>query len=1695
MNVIDGKKNYQDDIIGWYDVNNGYNGSVLMDLSKNANSILLDENIKIGMDELNQDFIYLYASTNSVISIPISLKTNTFWTAIHYVGRYNGNDKGSIISDTAIKFFLGFYESNSGVCYLNENRVSEFEKNVYQDQWVLSSFYFNEYNQLIYCSQNCETFGLTDNQNINIQNLQINGEHNTDYAFAEMIIVKMNYPMHFHPLVDTMCIEEYLSNKYRINSYRYTATNIIALQWSHWMFLIAIILSGLFALFRFEEHAFKFKSVQELSIYQSQTYPFCCYCCCKRCYCCCVTKLCRINCCCGAIRGICLRHCCGCAISILPVYNIFSVIASLTSIVIRIIRQRYETCLYLLLNGLCTMLATIVHFIFIHQYLVGNVRSLEDNSFFYFIEFEVCIFLWCIMVIDCLRNYTKDIYWIILFTMYAYLITVLVVTIRMYYADSLIIDSMYIVPVIQIVFMIATPIICYYCNILINYSLYFIRSLLLFILSVFTIAELYGWNDVYTVWFFSLVLIQYMNLYLGDFVASTMTEPKEYKHLNWKRKSIFKDMISMAKYNVFDELYPYGTDSKICNDKPEFEDNIAKLFEMDTCWININKDNFLLPSTHMPQNYKDSNHNYISLNHEYQSNKQYCFDESLLSYLRETATYFQSKEQNYYFNVEEILAILIFVKFSSFRFLFYQDLLTGQTDFIYFQQLLQFIDQTSAAHFYIEEQTGYTILNSQIKATVPIIFSTHLTHLLHFHTLTNNKYQGSIFRVSVTGKYVPLSLIGDEFYNIRLVTVPTHIMYEVDSTVLADQETKAFSDIRKSLFQIIQQYKTLISNEILTKLLTKRLSILNCKSEIVFGQEEVIKLFSELMLNLTDENVCQDILSDVDTILADIDSTIVFHMILHQFINNKVDIQAMMTNINMKDFLWFFWTQFVNGDIKADSVTKLRKICQQAEKSQVFAHSGAERLYQEMTNKKKENNLQRFLSVINEEIIIHMLTLSHCQNFDESEKNMSHLIASILFYLKDINILIKYLFDGNRVRLETFFSFMWLEFSNNNISEKQINKSRKLLIYVFNDTDLEKFDAALTQTIESIIELYETNDDFTALTKRIKKIRGLITNPILTKLITSYRGDNVDKSQLELLTDYLLKPNDIHTMIYGIIYAKKREINMTEFFGMVWLDFVNKNIDKMAIIKLRAFCQKNGPQQALGKSLLEYKCNAILNDIPEDIKYVNWAEHIQQYIYRFTTGKIQSLSNTPISKNQNMQQFLHIMTRYDQILNSVTNAYSKQEQELRKLLQIINKEFNMSQLMDNMLHLQRANVEYLAQMKKDHECKWNECEILESVVKTRTFGLRSRIQGTNVNRNSNQHFGLNLTLEEFCMMELLDFIHIRLCHKEENYRKRLPNTAGIDTIECAFNNGNKENGTINSLFMDSVKLSTLTTFCDENHYDSEAFYDDIFSDEIEQSNLYRFFKQNIKHKIKEFDVLKDHIYGYLINPPDKQAIDRNLIDLDFGDHVKDWNIKPKFFNMKEEWMENEFFPIEEDIYESVKYKSSIIANQNHNKTTYKFFIDDILCIKMYTDTNELQTEFRKAFRSTSDTNRRSQFIHWATNLSVIFLKIEVSNHVYNYNEDICNVTLYHGLNRLFNTRGLVRQFHGALSTTWELQVARNFAGNKGMILQINKDVNNKNDNALAVDWISCHDNEQEVLLMNPQVIIQKSYLFSQDIHI
>ncbi len=66
--------------------------------------------------------------------------------------------------------------------------------------------------------------------------------------------------------------------------------------------------------------------------------------------------------------------------------------------------------------------------------------------------------------------------------------------------------------------------------------------------------------------------------------------------------------------------------------------------------------------------------------------------------------------------------------------------------------------------------------------------------------------------------------------------------------------------------------------------------------------------------------------------------------------------------------------------------------------------------------------------------------------------------------------------------------------------------------------------------------------------------------------------------------------------------------------------------------------------------------------------------------------------------------------------------------------------------------------------------------------------------------------------------------------------------------------------------------------------------------------------------------MQNKLSRYTINPIDQSIMNRNLIDLDFGVSVTDWNVTPKFIALTQEWMGNDYFPTQKDLYQAVYVK-------------------------------------------------------------------------------------------------------------------------------------------------------------------------------
>eukprot|EP01084_Bolivina_argentea_P111920 199629_1 len=190
--------------------------------------------------------------------------------------------------------------------------------------------------------------------------------------------------------------------------------------------------------------------------------------------------------------------------------------------------------------------------------------------------------------------------------------------------------------------------------------------------------------------------------------------------------------------------------------------------------------------------------------------------------------------------------------------------------------------------------------------------------------------------------------------------------------------------------------------------------------------------------------------------------------------------------------------------------------------------------------------------------------------------------------------------------------------------------------------------------------------------------------------------------------------------------------------------------------------------------------------------------------------------------------------------------------------------------------------------------------------------------------------------------------------------------------------------------------------------------------------------------------------------------------LQFGVNVDEWlphGVKPKFKNMEQEVLFNEFFRISQKQLDRMKLEIK------HRYLSYSneqcLCMDELLAIKLFTDEDKLQKQFSRAFLSgdlhehRSKLMRRRQFYHWAHML----------RRAFKYGNVPIEKQLYRGLNKLLQVPSFSPFCGQPTSTTTAISVANSFSENVGLILMSNK---NKVIYGMNVAPVSIYDNECEI---------------------
>ena len=223
----------------------------------------------------------------------------------------------------------------------------------------------------------------------------------------------------------------------------------------------------------------------------------------------------------------------------------------------------------------------------------------------------------------------------------------------------------------------------------------------------------------------------------------------------------------------------------------------------------------------------------------------------------------------------------------------------------------------------------------------------------------------------------------------------------------------------------------------------------------------------------------------------------------------------------------------------------------------------------------------------------------------------------------------------------------------------------------------------------------------------------------------------------------------------------------------------------------------------------------------------------------------------------------------------------------------------------------------------------------------------------------------------------------------------------------------------------------------------------------------------------------------------------------FGHRILDLSIKPKYYSMKDELLNNALYSICVDVFDaaygkadyllkhSVKIKRLQMLNFAYNdKLTAKYYlkagsrltITHILSVILYTDYDTLSSNFSKTFRKIDDNEsfddilkRNQEYRHWSHALCETVNGFGRSIRIIGPN------VLYHGTSNLY-VEEQSTLFNAPTSTTTQLSVATMFAGDDGLILELTSTGSRRHWSALRCfdcSFISNFANEAEILFIHP----------------
>eukprot|EP01084_Bolivina_argentea_P295777 509333_1 len=243
---------------------------------------------------------------------------------------------------------------------------------------------------------------------------------------------------------------------------------------------------------------------------------------------------------------------------------------------------------------------------------------------------------------------------------------------------------------------------------------------------------------------------------------------------------------------------------------------------------------------------------------------------------------------------------------------------------------------------------------------------------------------------------------------------------------------------------------------------------------------------------------------------------------------------------------------------------------------------------------------------------------------------------------------------------------------------------------------------------------------------------------------------------------------------------------------------------------------------------------------------------------------------------------------------------------------------------------------------------------------------------------------------------------------------------------------------------------------------------------------------------EEQDLYRNDIYNRVGKRFSSHVLDQSdaIYQIDFGINVLEWleyNEKPTFDNFSEEILKNPSSTITPQEYNQYHENCQLLCNI----APFDINLEEMISLKLYTDTTVFQSSLRQAFWKSSSHEQRQNFFHWAITLYKTFKRY--SQPLKYFREDDCKepVLVYHGLDKVFVVESQLPFYNGIISLTYSKNTAHQFTKGSGLLWSLRGSYSNrfKEITGISTGWFSIFKNEAEIISFNSYLPIQSTKCF------